>query len=121
MSSEVSWADQQQINEFSKLNTRLTQHEKAIERLEQDKEILDDAQMELELVDEDELLSYRLGDSFVMLPQAKVMERLEQDGNEIDDKIAARRKEAEEVTSRMDELKTNLYARFGDSINLERS
>lgn len=118
--SEVAWEDQKKINEFSKLNTQLSQHEQALKNLAQDKELIDDVSLELELVDEDELVPYKIGDALVSLPQKEVMERLEREQEELDEKISKRQAEADACSERMTELKSQLYAKFGKSINLER-
>lgn len=47
---------------------------------QQEKEYLDDLSMELELVDEDELVNYKVGPTFLLLPQAKVLQKIEIDG-----------------------------------------
>lgn len=118
--SEVAWEDQQKINEFSKLNSRLLQHEKAVEQLLRDDELLKDVSLELELIDENEMLQYKIGDVFVFLPQQDILRRLENDKREVEERIANRQKELETTTARMDELKSQLYAKFGSAINLER-
>jgi len=56
--AEVTWEDQQRINTFSKLNTRMRNLEEKLEELKREKEALDDLAMELELADEDEPVLY---------------------------------------------------------------
>ncbi len=50
----VSWADQQQINAFSRFNARLQDVEYDLKAKLEEKEAIDDLSTELELVDEEE-------------------------------------------------------------------
>lgn len=118
---EVEWADQQKINEFSKLHGRLTSHEACEKKLKQQKEDLDDLEMEIELLDEDEKLLYAVGDAFVYLSHSEISERLQRDKDSLEEKIEYQVAEKDKASSRMDELKAALYAKFGrENINLER-
>ncbi|ODQ68038.1 Prefoldin, subunit 4 [Nadsonia fulvescens var. elongata DSM 6958] len=117
--TEVSWVDQQKINAFSKLNTRMSNLEDEYEAQKQEKEYLDDVTMEMELIDE-ERVQYKIGDAFLYLPQPEVLERLEQDIVNIDTAIEETESKILLVNNEMDDLKKYLYAKFGDSINLER-
>ncbi|KAI8338010.1 Prefoldin subunit-domain-containing protein, partial [Chlamydoabsidia padenii] len=76
---EVSWADQQQINAFSKLNAKIDDFEEQHAKLKQEKEYLDDVAMELELADEDEPVRHKIGDAFVHIPVSEALERVEKD------------------------------------------
>ncbi|KAG9052373.1 hypothetical protein FS842_009975, partial [Serendipita sp. 407] len=51
---EVNWEDQQRINTFSKLNTRVQNLTAELETAKREKEALDDISTELELADEDQ-------------------------------------------------------------------
>ncbi|CDK29598.1 unnamed protein product [Kuraishia capsulata CBS 1993] len=118
--TEVSWEDQQKINEFSKLIGRKDDLEQQLAGQRQEKEYLDDVALEIELVDEDERLNYKVGDTFVLLKQEQAVEMLEQDTAAIDAKIEKLESADEELDLRLKELKAQLYARFGTAINLER-
>ncbi|KAI8371235.1 Prefoldin subunit-domain-containing protein, partial [Choanephora cucurbitarum] len=86
---EVSWVDQQRINEFSKYNAKIDDLEEKYQKLKQEKEYLDDVAMELELADEDEAVRYKVGDAFIHVSASEAVERVEKDseklGLEIDD------------------------------------
>ncbi|KAK5631447.1 hypothetical protein RRF57_007161 [Xylaria bambusicola] len=84
-----------------------------------EKEELDDVTLELELADEDELVPYKIGDAFFHIPLSQAQEmlasstsRIEEEVSELEDKIGTTKEE-------MQQLKVELYARFGRSINLE--
>lgn len=118
--TQVSWEDQQMINEFSKLILRKDNLVSKLKIEQQEKEYLDDVSLELEMVDEDELVNYKIGDIFVLWKQPDVLEQLEKDTEIIDEKISKLENDQSEIDSRLSDLKTKLYAKFGDNINLER-
>jgi prefoldin subunit 4 len=117
--TEVTWEDQQRINTFSKLNTRLRSIEERLEELKQEKEALDDLSTELELTDEDESVLYKIGESFLHLPQPRAMKRLEKDQAVLSAQVLDLSASAEQCETEMKELKVTLYARFGRAINLD--
>ncbi|KTA98324.1 Prefoldin subunit 4 [Nakaseomyces glabratus] len=117
---EVTFADQQKINEFSKLIMRKDALEAELKKERQEKEYLEDVSLEIELIDEDEEVQYKMGEVFVFLKQSKVVEQLEKDTEIIDEKISQLESKQDDLEERIKELKTSLYAKFGDNINLER-
>ncbi|KAI0929981.1 hypothetical protein AcV5_006806 [Taiwanofungus camphoratus] len=117
--AEVTWDDQQRINTFSKLNTRMRNIEEKIEGLKQEKEALDDLSMELELSDEDQLVMYKVGEAFLHMPHSQAMKRLERDQAGLDNELSKAKRRAEECENSMKELKVILYAKFGRAINLD--
>ena len=117
---QVTLEDQKKINEFSKLILRKDSLELDLSKERQEKEYLDDVSMELELIDEDEKVQYKIGEVFVYLKQNKVLEQIEKDTEIIDEKISSLEDILSTIDSRLKELKTQLYAKFGDNINLER-
>ncbi|KAI0136972.1 Prefoldin subunit-domain-containing protein [Xylariales sp. AK1849] len=116
---EVRREDQDKINRFSRLHQRELNIEDELKTKNKEKEELDDITTELELADEDDLVPYKIGDAFfhVSLEQAQQMlsksnSKIEEDVSALDDKLGTIRDE-------MTQLKVELYARFGRSINLE--
>lgn len=117
---EVTLADQQKINEFSKLIMRKDVLEADLKKERQEKEYLEDVSLEIELIDEDEKVQYRMGEVFVFMKQSKVVEQLEADSERLDERISSLESDQVELDERISELKAALYANFGDNINLER-
>jgi len=111
--------DQQRINSFSKLNTRLRSIEEKLEELKQEKDALDDLSSELELADEDEPILYKVGEAFLHMPHARALKRLEKDQADIDKQVSSLTASVEDCEKKMKELKVILYAKFGRSINLD--
>ncbi|TGJ87238.1 hypothetical protein E0Z10_g1507 [Xylaria hypoxylon] len=116
---EVRREDQDKINKFSRLHQRELNLEEELKSKNKEKEELDDVTLELELADEDDSVPYKVGDAFfhIPLPQAQDMlasstSRIEEEVSELEEKIGTNKEE-------MQQLKVELYARFGRSINLE--
>lgn len=86
----------------------------------QEKGYLDDVSLEIELIDEDEQIQYKVGDVFVFMKASEVVEQLEKDAETFDAKIEQLEETESEIDARSSELKSLLYAKFGDNINLER-
>ncbi|KAF9073648.1 Prefoldin beta-like protein [Rhodocollybia butyracea] len=118
-STEVTWEDQQQINLFSKLNTRMKAFEAKIDEAKQEKEALDDLSTELELTDEDETVLYKVGETFLHMPLPRATKRLEKDQTDLDAKLAQLTDSSTQCETEMKKLKVALYAKFGTAINLD--
>ncbi|KAJ6521912.1 Prefoldin subunit-domain-containing protein [Mycena vulgaris] len=117
--AEVTWEDQQRINSFSKLNTRVRNLEERLQDLKQEKEALDDLATELELADEDEPVLYKVGEAFLHMPLPRALKRLEKDQSVIDAEVSTLSGSVEQCEKEMKELKVTLYAKFGRAINLD--
>ncbi|KAI0066016.1 Prefoldin subunit 4 [Artomyces pyxidatus] len=117
--NEVTWEDQQRINTFSKLNTRIRNIEERVDELKQEKEALDDLSMELELADEDEPVLYRVGEAFLHMPHTRAMKRLKKDLAQVDQEMSKLAERAGDCEREMKSLKVALYAKFGSAINLD--
>ncbi|KAJ2493123.1 hypothetical protein IWW47_004898, partial [Coemansia sp. RSA 2052] len=118
---EVTWEDQQRINQFSRLNLRLENLEDEYKGQKTEKEYLDDLATEIELIDEEELVPYKIGDAFIMMSLERAQTRLEQDKGAIDLRVDELDTQISSISEEMDELKRALYAKFGQAINLEKS
>ncbi|PSR73224.1 hypothetical protein PHLCEN_2v10945 [Hermanssonia centrifuga] len=117
--AEVTWEDQQRINTFSKLNTRLRGIEEKKDLLKQEKEALDDLTMDLELADEDQPVMYRVGEAYVHMSHSRALKRLEKEQATLDGELLKLSKSAEGCEVEMKKLKVTLYAKFGKAINLD--
>jgi len=117
--AEVTREDQDKINAFSRLHQREKVLEEELQTKQKDKEDLEEVSTELELADEDELVPYKIGDSFVSLPLSEVQEMLSESTTQIDEEVSQLEEKLHGIRDEMKELKVHLYARFGRSINLE--
>nr|OQO17010.1 hypothetical protein B0A51_13139 [Rachicladosporium sp. CCFEE 5018] len=116
---EVRKEDQDRINRFSRLHNREKALQGELQTKQKDKEDLEEISSELELADEDDKIPYKIGDSFFSLPVSEVQERLSTSVEKINDEVTAVEERLSGVREEMQELKTELYGRFGSSINLE--
>ncbi|KAL2858187.1 Prefoldin subunit-domain-containing protein [Aspergillus pseudodeflectus] len=117
--TEVRREDQEKINRFSRLHQRETVLEEQLKGKQKDKEDLEEISTELELADEDELVPYKIGDSFVHLPLEEAQTMLSSSTEQIDSEVAKLEETLGDLRDEMQQLKVALYARFGRSINLE--
>ncbi|RUP44777.1 hypothetical protein BC936DRAFT_149025 [Jimgerdemannia flammicorona] len=86
----------------------------------QEKEYLEDLSQELELADEDEPVRYKIGDSFIHLTLEDAQARIARDQEVVDQQLEEVKTRIDDVTGKMGGLKTQLYAKFGKAINLEK-
>ncbi|THX38273.1 hypothetical protein D6D10_05204 [Aureobasidium pullulans] len=137
--TEVRREDQDKINRFStlhqkekllqadlktrevrsRLNMRVQNYMVDLYIVQKEKEDLEEVSSELELADEDEKVSYKIGDSFFLLSLPEVQELLAASIEKIDSDVTAVEEKLSELREEMQQLKTALYGRFGRSINLE--
>ncbi|CCX04390.1 putative prefoldin subunit 4 [Pyronema domesticum] len=116
---QVTRADQDKINAFSTLHQKQTALQEDLKTKRQDKEYVEEVKEELELADEDELVPYKVGDSFFLLPLEEVQELLQGDLDGADEKISEIEEQIDENKGVLDGLKVELYAKFGKAINLD--
>ncbi|KAH0837581.1 hypothetical protein AYO21_05071 [Fonsecaea monophora] len=117
--AEVTKEDQEKINTFSRLHNRSKALEEELGLKQKDKEDLEELSTELELADEDSLIPYKIGDSFMHVPLAEAQELLATQTTEIDGEVSTLEEELETIKDQIRGLKAHLYARFGKGINLE--
>ncbi|PGH28236.1 hypothetical protein AJ80_00127 [Polytolypa hystricis UAMH7299] len=117
--TEVRREDQEKINRFSKLHQRELLLEDQLKAKHKDKEDLEEVSTELELADEDELVPYKVGDSFISLPLEEAQSLLTAATEQIDEDVTKLEESMGEIKEELQQLKVSLYARFGRSINLE--
>jgi len=115
---EVRQIDQEQINEFGRMNNRLIEVRADVKQLKQDAEKLEDASTEL-MMSEGGQVMVLIGEAFVHVSEEHAGEYCEKKQAEIAAQIEAFAAEETNIIKRCDALKKELYSRFGDSINLE--
>lgn len=62
---------------------------------------------------------YKIGDSFISLPLPEVQGMLSTSTEKIEEEVTLLEEKLSTIREEMQELKIELYARFGRSINLE--
>jgi len=111
--------EQYKINSFSKLHNWSKVLEEDLGVKQKDKEDLEELSTELELADEDELIPYKIGDSFMHVSLSEAQELLASACTELDGEVATIEEELGTIREEITGLKAHLYARFGRGINLE--
>ncbi|MCJ1277115.1 hypothetical protein MMC21_004925 [Puttea exsequens] len=116
---EVRREDQDKINKFSQLHQRELTLEEELKVKAKDKEDLEELSNELEVADEDDKTPYKIGDTFMSLPLPEVQEMLASSTAKIEESVSQAEGKLNALREEMGQLKMQLYARFGKSINLE--
>lgn len=65
------------------------------------------------------LFRYKIGEAFIYLKAPEALERLQNDTELIETAISESETQIDDTSRQMTALKGLLYAKFGDSINLE--
>ncbi|WFC99925.1 hypothetical protein MYAM1_002671 [Malassezia yamatoensis] len=113
---EVSWADQQRINRFSRLHARFSDVEEELKARRTEREELEDLGMELELLNDERVL-YKVGEAYISMEQQEALMQLEQDTKQADQQLERLQGVMEECETGMKQLKVELYAKFGSNIS----
>ncbi|KLU81034.1 prefoldin subunit 4 [Magnaporthiopsis poae ATCC 64411] len=116
---EVRREDQDKINRFSRLHQRELTIEEELKAKNKEKEELDDVSTELELAEEDETVPYKIGDAFFHVSLTQAQEMLGISGSKLESAIEELEDSLGTIKEEMAQLKVELYARFGKSIQLE--
>lgn len=118
--TEVLWEDQQKINQFSSYINQKDSLSEQLRSFQTEKEYIEDLALEIELLDEDEQIQYKIGDAFVFVGVSKAVEKIEAENEVLDGKIDDLSEKIAEIDSQLALLKSHLYGKFGNNINLER-
>eukprot|EP00048_Salpingoeca_helianthica_P015182 m.225519 g.225519 ORF g.225519 m.225519 type:complete len:138 (+) comp16709_c0_seq1:61-474(+) len=116
-SERILKEDQDRINLFARLNARLDQLRGDLAALKKEKDNLEDASNELALAEE--TIKFKIGEVFVEMTSDEAEKYLAQTTESNAAAFARFEREKSQVEGQMSELKVQLYAKFGRSINLE--
>uniref|UniRef100_A0A7S2V806 Prefoldin subunit 4 n=1 Tax=Fibrocapsa japonica TaxID=94617 RepID=A0A7S2V806_9STRA len=114
----VRWEDQQKINEFGRLNTRLHELQVELKLHKENLDKLDDASTEL-MTEDGSGVKLLLGEVFIECNEDYATEYLDKEQEKTQVLVDQLSEEEHTILERQKELKEVLYARFGSSINLE--
>ncbi|XP_051887366.1 prefoldin subunit 4 [Pristis pectinata] len=116
----VTFEDQQKINKFARNNNRLIELREEIELKKKQLQNLEDASDDIMMLDEDAVLvPYQIGEVFISHSQDETQEMLEAAKQSLQDEIQALQSRVEAIQQVLSDLKVQLYAKFGNNINLE--
>ncbi|XP_055508421.1 prefoldin subunit 4 [Leucoraja erinacea] len=116
----VTFEDQQKINKFARNNNRLIEFREEIELKKKQLQNLEDASDDIMMLDEDAVLvPYQIGEVFISHSQDETQEMLEAAKQSLQEEIQALQSRVEAIQQMLSDLKVQLYAKFGNNINLE--
>ncbi|KAH3764450.1 prefoldin subunit 4 [Pelomyxa schiedti] len=122
---EVTAVDQQRINTFGRMTSKMHQLEGVLYQLEQEMKKIEAAQTEVMMLDDDDFppnggVLYNIGEVFVTLKPSKVTDYLMQTETKLNEEISATTAQIDDIKSQLAQLKVLLYGKFGRAqINLE--
>ena len=117
----IKYEDQSKINKFAINNTKL--HDFQDELVEKKKELtnLNEAIEELIIFDDTEVIPFQHGEVFTHFSVADANVELERSKKVLESEIAGLENKVNSTKKLLAELKTQLYAKFGNKINLEEN
>nr|XP_006129467.1 prefoldin subunit 4 [Pelodiscus sinensis] len=117
----VTFEDQQKINKFARNTSRITELKEEIEVKKKQLQNLEDACDDIMMLDGDDslLIPYQIGDVFISHSQDETQEMLEEAKKNLQEEIEALESRVESIQRVLSDLKVQLYAKFGNNINLE--
>ncbi|XP_075161422.1 prefoldin subunit 4 [Haematobia irritans] len=115
----ISFEDQQKINKFAKHNARMDELKVELDMKKNDLKSVEEALDEIELFDEDEDIPFLFGEVFLSHKLSRTQELLHETKEQTLKEIASIEAKANDIKGEMNELKAQLYQRFGNNISLE--
>ena len=118
---EVTFEDQKQINSFARKNVRVNEVQSEIESLKKELQNVEDAADDLLLLDDDEcgIVGYKIGEVFINQSLEQTQDMLQVSKDKLQCQIKKYENDVSDIKQVMSGLKHQLYAKFGDRINLE--
>ncbi|KAK3581105.1 hypothetical protein CHS0354_033896 [Potamilus streckersoni] len=117
--TRVTYEDQQKINRFACFNAKLLEVKEELAAKKKELQNLMDAADELLMLDENEKIPYQIGEVFVSLSVDEANEQLEMAKEKTQEDIKTQELTMESHKKILQDLKVELYAKFGTNINLE--
>ncbi|XP_019326239.1 PREDICTED: prefoldin subunit 4 [Aptenodytes forsteri] len=117
----VTFEDQQKINKFARNTSRITELKEEIEVKKKQLQNLEDACDDIMMLDDGDslLIPYQIGDVFISHSQEETQEMLEEAKKSLQEEIEVLESRVESIQRVLSDLKVQLYAKFGNNINLE--
>ncbi|KAJ8391333.1 hypothetical protein AAFF_G00091200 [Aldrovandia affinis] len=115
----VTFEDQQKINTFARNTNRMTEMKDEIEARKKSLQNLEDASDDIMMFDDNSLLPYTIGGVFISLSQDETQEMLETAKDGLKEEIQTLEGRVTSIKEVLAGLKVQLYAKFGNNINLE--
>ena len=117
----VTWQDQQSINLFSRLNTRLSLLDDQLKALVKSHANIVDAADSVETLLDDDAVAIKVGEVYVRCSNEEGEAFIQQQKAKEEASKAKLQKEKADIEQQMADLKRTLYGKFGKAINLENA
>ena len=117
----VTWQDQQSINAFSRLNTRMSVLDDQLKQLGREHAGVVDAADSIEMLLDDDSVMIKVGEVYVRVSNEEGEEWVQREKASVEEKKSSLEAEKADIEKQMKELKATLYAKFGKAINLENA
>uniref|UniRef100_A0A5K3EXF5 Prefoldin subunit 4 n=1 Tax=Mesocestoides corti TaxID=53468 RepID=A0A5K3EXF5_MESCO len=115
---QITAIDQSRINSFAKWNVKLKEFEAEIDKKRKLLQNIHDLEDEL-LVSDSEVHLFKIGESFFHLLTDETNARIDEQKKQLKERLVTLESELGDCKATMATLKKELYAKFGDNINLE--
>ncbi|KAK1125208.1 prefoldin subunit 4-like [Acipenser oxyrinchus oxyrinchus] len=117
----VTFEDQQKINKFARNTNRMSELKDEIEAKKKSLQNLEDASDDIMMLDDEDSLAipYQIGDVFISHSQEETQDMLEGAKESLKDEIKVYEGRVAAILQVLADLKVQLYAKFGNNINLE--
>ncbi|XP_028850202.1 prefoldin subunit 4 [Denticeps clupeoides] len=116
----VTFEDQQKINKFARNTSRMGELKDEIEAKKKSLQNLEDAGDDLMMCEDDsQFIPYQIGEVFISHSQEETQEMLEAAKEALQQEIKALEDRVASIQEVLGDLKVQLYAKFGNNINLE--
>ncbi|MGH0173947.1 UNVERIFIED_CONTAM: hypothetical protein FKN15_066764 [Acipenser sinensis] len=117
----VTFEDQQKINKFARNTNRMSELKDEIEAKKKSLQNLEDASDDIMMLDDEDSIAipYQIGDVFISHSQEETQDMLEGAKESLKDEIKVYEGRVAAILQVLADLKVQLYAKFGNNINLE--
>lgn len=115
----ITYEDQQKINKFARHNAKLDDLKEELKVKQNELKNTEDACDELVLVDSDENIPFFMGEVFIYHGMEQTQKMLDEAKSRVQSEIEDLESKCAELRDIMTDMKTQLYAKFGNHINLE--
>lgn len=116
--TQVTYDDQQKINQFARNNAKLQDLKDELENKKKELQNLEDACDEMLMVEDESLVPYQIGEVFVSLGVDSANEMLEKAKENTMEEMKGLEQQCEAIQTLLQDLKVKLYAKFGNNIKL---
>lgn len=117
----IKYEDQSKINRFAINNTKLHEFQDDLVQRKKELENLNEAIDELVILDDDEIVPFQHGEVFTNLKVQDANVELDRAKKDLEGVIKGLEEKVEATKKILSDLKTALYAKFGNKINLEEA